>query len=56
MSKAINSLIALACGDAYGNAYEMDGLIGKTFDKALLPKEAKIKNVGGLPKFQQYEI
>ncbi len=43
-SKAINSLFALACGDAYGNAYEMDGLVGETFNKASLPDEAKIKN------------
>ena len=44
MSKAKNSLLSLACGDAYGNAYEMDGLFGVTFDKASLPNEAKIKN------------
>jgi ADP-ribosylglycohydrolase len=44
MSKAKNALLTLACGDAYGNAYEMDGLIGTKFDKAALPNEAKIKN------------
>ena len=43
MHKAKNSLLTLACGDAYGNAYEMDGLIGTTFDKQSLPNEAKIK-------------
>ena len=44
MSKAKNSLLTLACGDAYGNAYEMEGLIGAKFDKATLPNEAQIKN------------
>lgn len=43
MSKAKNSLLTLACGDAYGNVYEMDGLFGKTFDKSRLPDEAEIK-------------
>ncbi len=44
MSKAKNSLLCLACGDAYGNDYEMEGLFGQTFDKSSLPNEAKIKN------------
>jgi ADP-ribosylglycohydrolase len=43
MVKAKNALLTLACGDAYGNAYEMDGLFGKKFDKDSLPDEAKIK-------------
>jgi ADP-ribosylglycohydrolase len=42
--KAKNSLCTLACGDAYGNAFEMDGLIGVRFDKDLLPDQALIKN------------
>lgn len=37
-------MLTLACGDAYGNAYEMDGLFGETFDKDSLPNQAKIKN------------
>ena len=44
MSKAKNALLTLACGDAYGNAYEMDGLFGEKFDKESLPDQAKIKN------------
>jgi len=44
MSKAKNALLILACGDAYGNVYEMEGLMGAKFDKATLPNEAKIKN------------
>jgi len=44
MTKAKNALLTLACGDAYGNAYEMDGLIGARFDKVTLPDKAKIKN------------
>ncbi len=44
MSKAKNALLTLACGDAYGNAYEMEGLIGTRFEKSTLPNEAKIKN------------
>jgi len=43
MSKAKNALLTLACGDAYGNAYEMDGLVGVKFDKEVLPNEAKMK-------------
>ncbi len=42
--KSKNSLLALACGDAYGNIYEMDGLSGMTFDKTSLPDEAEIRN------------
>jgi ADP-ribosylglycohydrolase len=44
MSKSKNSLLTLSCGDAYGNAYEMDGLMGQTFTKKDLPNHAKIKN------------
>ena len=44
MSKAKNALITLVCGDAYGNAYEMEGLMGAKFDKSQLPNEAQIKN------------
>ena len=44
MIKAKNSLLTLACGDAYGNAYEMEGLMGVRFNKRNLPDEAKIKN------------
>ncbi len=44
MSKAKNALLTLACGDAYGNAYEMEGLMGAKFDKSQLPNEAQIKN------------
>ena len=44
MSKAKNALLTLACGDAYGNVYEMDGLFGHTFDKKTHPDEAEIKN------------
>lgn len=44
MGKAKNVLLTLACGDAYGNVYEMDGLFGQTFDKTTLPDEAEIKN------------
>lgn len=43
MNKSFNSLLALACGDAYGNTYEMEGLFGQTFDKESLPDEAEIK-------------
>ncbi len=43
MSRSKNALITLACGDAYGNAYEMEGLFGATFDKKTLPDVAKIK-------------
>jgi len=43
MDKAKKSLLTLACGDAYGNFYEMDGLFGETFDKSMLPDEAVIK-------------
>jgi len=41
--KSKNSLFSLACGDAYGNTYEMEGLFGKTYDKTSLPDEAEIK-------------
>jgi len=44
MSKAKNALLTLACGDAYGNAYEMEGLMGAKFNKSQLPNEAQIKN------------
>ncbi len=43
MTKSKNSLLTLACGDAYGNAYEMEGLGGVKYDKATLSDEAKIK-------------
>ncbi len=43
-TKAKNALLTLACGDAYGNVYEMEGLMGARFDKANLPNEAEIKN------------
>jgi len=44
VTKAKNALLTLACGDAYGNVYEMEGLIGARFNKANLPNEAEIKN------------
>ncbi len=44
MSKAKNALLTLACGDAYGNVYEMEGLFGVKPNKSILPNEAKIKS------------
>lgn len=43
MRKSHNSLIALSCGDAYGSAYEMEGLMGDTFEKDNLPSNAPTK-------------
>ena len=40
MTRSRNSIIALACGDAYGNEYEMKGLTGTTFSKDNLPSYA----------------
>ena len=30
-------MVALACGDSYGNAFEMEGLMGKRFNRDTLP-------------------
>jgi len=38
------SLIALACGDAYGSYFELEGLIGSKFDINLLP-DVSVKKV-----------
>lgn len=42
---AINSLICLACGDAYGCAFEMEGLRGSKWEIDELPDYARIKKV-----------
>jgi len=43
MTKSKNALLTLACGDAYGNVYEMEGLGGGVkYDTGMLPGEAKV--------------
>ena len=37
-AKGIGSLVALACGDSYGRAYETDGLAGAKWPAASLPE------------------
>lgn len=42
---ALNSLLALACGDAYGNHYESEGLGGKRWPIDLLPDVPVIREI-----------
>jgi ADP-ribosylglycohydrolase len=43
VKKAKNAMLFLACGDAYGNVYEMDGLYGRHFAIEELPDKAVVK-------------